>query len=221
VRDAIFQNRWGRDVVGALTTQVLCQFLQVWNLLRLVVLEPLQADRFVWKWSPDSKYSASSTYRAFFAGSTNLLGAKELWRTKAPLRVKLFFWLALHRRLWMANRRMRHRLQDGDACALCDQASETCGHLFLGCAFGRELWFKLLAPVGLATLVPEHDDNLGAWWLRQRRRLDRNNRPPFDSLMLIIAWCLWKERNARTFRQTSRNARDIFKVVVAKAEDWV
>jgi hypothetical protein len=53
----------------------------------------------VWKWSPDGKYAASLTYRAFFAGSTSLLGARELWMMKAPPKVKLFFWLALHRRL--------------------------------------------------------------------------------------------------------------------------
>jgi hypothetical protein len=47
VRDGLFQNRWARDVVGALTTQVLCQFLRVWALLRDVMLDPLQADRFV------------------------------------------------------------------------------------------------------------------------------------------------------------------------------
>jgi hypothetical protein len=40
---------------------------------------------------------------------TSLLGAKELWRMKAPPKVK-FFWLALHHRLWTAERRKRHGL---------------------------------------------------------------------------------------------------------------
>jgi hypothetical protein len=82
VKDAISQNQWGRDVVGAPTTQVICQFLQVWDLLRSVVLDPLQADRFVWKWSSDGKFSVSSTYRAFFTGAAKLLGAKELWKAR-------------------------------------------------------------------------------------------------------------------------------------------
>jgi hypothetical protein len=63
----------------------------VWELLQDVVLDLLQSDQFVWKWSPDGKYSASSAYRAFFSGSTELLGAKVLWQTKAPLCVKFFF----------------------------------------------------------------------------------------------------------------------------------
>jgi hypothetical protein len=35
------------------------------------------------------------------------------------------FWLALHCRLWTAERRKRHGLQDDDGCALCDQEPET------------------------------------------------------------------------------------------------
>jgi len=91
VKDGLMLNRWARDVEGALTAQVLCQFLRVWHLMQNVVLNPLQADRFVWRWSSDGKYFASSTYRAFFNGSTSLLGAKELWRAKVPPKVKFFF----------------------------------------------------------------------------------------------------------------------------------
>jgi len=69
----------------------------------------------------------------FFEGSTALLGAKELGKTKAPPKVKFFMWLVLHRRIWTANRRLRHGLQDSDDCNLCSQASETCDHLFVGC----------------------------------------------------------------------------------------
>ena len=99
LRDALTDNRWARDITGAPTTQVLCDYLRVWELLRSVNLRPLQPDRFIWKWLADGKYSVSSTYRAFFHGSASLLGAKELWSVKAPRQVKLFFWLALHKRL--------------------------------------------------------------------------------------------------------------------------
>jgi hypothetical protein len=79
-----------RDIVGALTTQVLCQFLQVWQLLHDVNLNPLQTDRFVWKWSPDGKYSASSAYHAFFAGSTSLLGGKGTMQDEGATQSKIF-----------------------------------------------------------------------------------------------------------------------------------
>lgn len=76
LRDALPNNRWARDITGAPTTQVLCDYLRVWELVRSVNLRPLQPDRFIWKWLADGKYSVSSTYRAFFHGSASLLGAK-------------------------------------------------------------------------------------------------------------------------------------------------
>ena len=53
LKDGIFQNRWARDLVGAPTTQVLCQYLWVWGILCDVDLHPLQEDRFVWRWTAD------------------------------------------------------------------------------------------------------------------------------------------------------------------------
>jgi hypothetical protein len=67
VKEGLLQNRWARHIRGALTAPVLCQFLGVWELLRNGESDPLLSDRFIWKWSPDGKYSASSAYRAFFS----------------------------------------------------------------------------------------------------------------------------------------------------------
>jgi len=148
------------------------------------------SDRFVWKWSSDGKYSASSAYRAFFVGATSLLGAKELWKVKAPPQVKFFSWLALHRRLWTAERRKQHGLHEADDCALCNQGNETSDHLFLGCVVARELWFKSLHPVGLDALVPAANAKLDDWWLRERLRIASDARPTFDTLVLPVSWSL-------------------------------
>jgi len=69
-----------------------------------VHLQPTVSDRFVWKWTGDGKYSASAAYRSFFLGRTLLVGAEHLWHAHAPPKVKFFFWVALHGRLWTAAR---------------------------------------------------------------------------------------------------------------------
>jgi hypothetical protein len=114
LKEGLVGYRWARAIVAAPTVQVLLQYVRVWHILDAVVLDPL----VVWKWSPDGKYQASSTYRVFFEGSTRLLGAKELLKTRAPPKVKFFMWTAIHRRLWTADRRHRHGLQDEDTCNL-------------------------------------------------------------------------------------------------------
>lgn len=214
------QHRWARDIVGAPTTQVLVQYLRVWNILGMVVLDPLQHDRFVWRWSPDGRYTASSAYHAFFAGSTSMPGVRELWKAKAPARVKFFFWLAIHGRLWSVERRKRHGLQDDDACVLCGQEPETCDHLFAGCVLTRELWAHLLLQLGLLTLAPVTMEDVCSWWLRQRERFDASLKPAFDSLVLLVSWLVWKERNSRTFSRQPSGMRELF-MKVKEADVWM
>lgn len=133
-----------------------------WRLetLEEVSLDPTVADRFIWKWMASGNYTAVSAYRSFFIGRTTLMGAKELWKASAPPRVKFFLWLALHGRLWTAERRRRHGLQDGDACALCGELPEITDHLLLSCAYAREVWWRALQQIHLQHLVPTLDDNL-------------------------------------------------------------
>jgi hypothetical protein len=55
-------------------------------------------DRFVWKRCSSGAYSVSSVYSAFFLGQMALLGAKELWKTRASNKYHFFCWLVLHGR---------------------------------------------------------------------------------------------------------------------------
>jgi fumarate reductase subunit D len=53
--------------------------------------------------------------------------------------VKFVFWLALHGRLWTAEHRMHHDLQQNTDCVLCAQDDKTIDHLFTSCVFTREV----------------------------------------------------------------------------------
>jgi hypothetical protein len=221
LREGLHNNQWARDITGAPTIQVLCQYLRVWRILQDVVLDPVLQDRFIWRWSADGKYTTSSAYRAFFAGSESMPGAVQLWKAKVPARVKFFFWLACHGRLWTAERRKRHGLQDDDACALCGQEPETADHLFLGCVVAREVWLRLLEPTGLGSLAPQRQHQIVDWWLRQRLKVDNAARTAFDALLLLICWELWKERNNVTFQRAGVPVSQLVLRIVQVASEWV
>jgi hypothetical protein len=116
---------------------------------------------------------------------------------------------------------MRHGLQDDDACVLCDQEPEACDHLFLGCVVTREFWHALLSPIGLELIAPRRDDELADWWLRSRGVLNAEARPAFDLVLLLMAWCVWKERNSRTFNGTAAGMHAMVLAVLREAEDWI
>jgi hypothetical protein len=125
-------------------------------------------DRFIWRWTVNGKYSAFSAYRSFFIGMSTMIGAKQLWKVKVPPKVKLFFWITLHSRLWTAERRWRHGLQQHGTCVLCDQDLETTDHLLASCAYARETWYRCLQLAGMETL-PQGDVTLVDWWLTTRK----------------------------------------------------
>lgn len=72
----------------------------------------------------------------------------------------------------------------------------------------------------LESIVPRHDDALVDWWLRCRLLLHANARPTFDTAILLTAWCVWKERNNRTFNRSLAGLHAMFLAVIREAEDW-
>jgi hypothetical protein len=221
VRDALNDYRWTRDISGAPTAAVLAEYIRLWDAVELVQLSPRTPDRFVWKWSATGNYTASSAYRAFFIGMASLPGAQLIWKAIVPPKVKFFFWLALHGRLWTAERRRRHGLQQDGTCVLCDQSEETTNHLLCSCTVTRELWVRLLSPAGFLHLAPLQGSTLVDWWLQARVGMPADGRRAFDSLTLVTSWILWKERNKRTFEGLARSTAQLFRAVTDELEEYV
>ncbi|OEL24169.1 hypothetical protein BAE44_0014812, partial [Dichanthelium oligosanthes] len=169
VASALQDHAWISDLFGPFTVPVIVQFLQLKQRLQGTVLDPASLDRVVWKWCPSGQYSCSSAYQAFFLGQSALLGAKELWKVRAPNEYRLFFWLAIQDRCWTFDRLRHHGIRSCDRCALCSQLPETIDHLLLQCVSSREVWFRSLLRSGWAHLSPSHEDKLSGWWLCSRK----------------------------------------------------
>jgi hypothetical protein len=221
VQEALSRRRWVRHITGAPTAPVLYEYTELWEWLESVQLQPLVSDRFVWRWTPDGYYSASSAYRFFFVGMSSLLGAKELWKASAPSKVKFFFWLALHGRIWTAERRMRHGLQDTADCALCSQEDETVDHLLLSCVYTRELWSRLLRRFGWERITPLPGASLSPWWMDARRQVPKELRRGFDSTVLLVSWRVWRERNSRVFDNVASTWAEAASKVLEDGDEWI
>ena len=173
------------------------------------------------RWTPDGSYSSASAYRAFFEGRVPMRGAKELWVVRCPHKVKFFFWIALHGRLWTAERRKRHGLQESDACALCDQHAEHTDHLLLSCPYSSQVWYGLLHWTGLLPLASQGQEYLLDWWLQARSAVPDALRRDFDSATLLTTWMIWKERNRRTFDEITSTPAQLLCKIKDEAADWV
>ena len=108
-------------------------------------------------------------------------------------KMQVLFWLSLFGCCWTNNRLQRHNLRNGGPCSLCLQAPETIQHLIPGCVYSREIWFHLLRPGNLHRFTPRADMDLVEWWLPNRKRLPKETRHEFESLIILGSWCIWKE----------------------------
>jgi hypothetical protein len=104
--------------------------------------------------------------------------------------------------------------------ALCAQEVESTGHLIVGCVFAREVWFRILGCFGWQALAPANPVGFAAWWLHARKRVVRQRHKAFDSLVTLVAWRVWHERNERVFHSTCNLLPQLVGNILAELDCW-
>jgi hypothetical protein len=215
VASAMMDNAWIRDITGALTVPVIMQFIEIRQQLQDTHINGEALDTYWWHWEASGAYSCRSAYSALFAGQTQILGAPQVWKTRAPSKCRFFMWTLLLGRSWMAECHHRHGLASSADCTLCSQALEFIDHMFICCVFSKEVWFKVLRRCGWDHLLPAAPGPLVEWWLASRKRVPKPRRRVFDSTVLAVTWSIWLVRNDRAFNRVSSDPN----VMAAKAWD--
>jgi hypothetical protein len=103
VSEALTDFRWTRDLHGVLSASVICDLLNLADLLSEVILQQDQPDKHVWRLSVSEKYSTKSAYEASFQGSISFEAFDHIWKSWAPPKCS-FLWLVAHNRCWTADR---------------------------------------------------------------------------------------------------------------------
>ena len=101
-----------------------------------------------WSLSSTRLFTVQSFLLALSLPHTPLLFhlPKFLWSSKAPSKVKAFFWLVAHRKVNtndLLQLRRPYRSLNHQWCILCKGEGESIDHLFLHCPFTFGLWNKL------------------------------------------------------------------------------
>ena len=154
VVEAMHDRQWVRGIQGGLSVTAIAEYLQLWSRLDNVQLQPAQDDQCIWRWTNNGQYSAKSAYLMLHQGSATFPGHKLIWQTWAPLKVKIFLWLAFRQRHRTADRRARHGLETHTNCPLCDQELETSDHLFASCSVTLQVWHAIFATLGVNLSLP-------------------------------------------------------------------
>jgi hypothetical protein len=220
VAEALDGDAWIDDISGEMMAELWSQCLRLWEAVETVERVATRPAHIVWKGAASGGYSAKSTYEMLCHGSVRWSMSRPVWGSFAPMKCKIFAWLALKYRLWTSDRRARHGLQEiPDACYTCLQEEDNVDHLLVMCPYARQVWCRVLHSAELQLADPGFTGNLERWWTEARKRLRRVDRKHFDTMVISTAWTIWRQRNARAFRndreqktveQTVNQIRDDF-----------
>lgn len=138
------------------------------------------------------------------------------------MHAKIFIWLGLWRRCWTADRLARRALPHPTSCPFCDQDLETIDHILMGCVFAREVWFLVLHLLGFSRLEPTpRDTAFQDWWRKAAKRSGREARRGINSLIILVAWLLWKYRNRCVFDGERPRSSVLLKQIKEEINLWV
>jgi hypothetical protein len=200
VSEGLLENAWVQDLAGEISIEGCIQCIRLWEEIEKVNRNDAIPDKYVWKGAKLGVYSAKDTYDMLCQGRVIDSTFRQVWKAKAPLKGKMFCWLALRYRLWTSDRRVNHSLQTTrSACFTCLQAEDTVDHILIQCPYSRLVWYGCFQAMSVHLQEPTIEDNLENWWSATRVRVPKTDRRKFDALVILIARTLWKQRNAQVF----------------------
>ena len=74
--------------------------------------------------------------------------------------------------------------------------------MLVSCVFSRHVWTLILGGLGLPILAPQPDGRrFSGWWSEAISRAPKELKKGLNSLFILVAWELWKHRNACVFEK--------------------
>ena len=157
-----------------------------------------------------------------FEGSTRCNFCELIWSSEAPLKCRVFGWLALLGKCHTADCLQKKGWPHNTSCVMWLSEQETVLHLLATCPIAIRLWRKLLTTAGLpTTLAPDAGaTSLTEWLSTTRHAQPAHKRKSWVSLVHLTWWSLRKERNTRIFQNTAAPLSGIYACIVDEAKLW-
>ncbi|GJN17837.1 hypothetical protein PR202_gb04939 [Eleusine coracana subsp. coracana] len=213
VAEALIDDSWTQDIQGSLSMEGTIELFRLWDCLMNIDLDDNE-DQYIWRLDATGCYSSKSAYKAYYTGAITFEPWRQLWKSWAPPKCKMFLWLAIRNRCWTADRLAKRGLDHPEKCPLWDQKEETMQHLLTSFVVARQVWFALLNMLQLGTAVPQHNErNFADWWRRTIKSPPMEQRKGLNSLIILAAWEIWKHRNDCVFEGTSPSVNTILDAI--------
>ncbi|GAB2213850.1 hypothetical protein Droror1_Dr00018172 [Drosera rotundifolia] len=143
-------------------------------------------------------------YRLLRAQPPQVLWSKLVWSKGNNPRHDFILWLALLKKLRSRKWHYDKGIIDSDLCGLCSKGVYDINHMFFNCDFSSEVCRLVMANLKLKYRKRPTFEAWWCWWLKLSKGKTRS-RLKRRTVLAIMVYILWNERNKRVFLQDSNN----------------
>ncbi|KAF5452893.1 hypothetical protein F2P56_021410 [Juglans regia] len=182
-------------------------FVDFYSLLYSIRPNIQQEDGLWWCPARNGVFSVRSFYKVLTQVSEIQFPWKKLWRHKAPPKASFFVWTASLGKILTTDNLRKRRIIIADWCCMCKSGGESVNHLLLHCEIARTLWDEVFKKMELMWVMPQTVLEVLACWASIHGV--RQIKAVWKMIPICIMWCLWQERNERTFEDKERTLEEL------------
>lgn len=191
------------------------QELEDWdNLIQDLHLEDTQ-DEVTWGLERSGVFTTKSLYGFITLGGVESHLDKHLWKSKLPMKIKVFVWQIYHGKL-QAAAVLKARGWKGDHhCALCG-ATEFIDHTFFSCPLGVFVWSCLRDSIGWDGFPTSTTELMNGW-------LNKPTTSKHIGLFFFAGflWAIWRNRNKMAIeRKFPRSPSEVLWCGISFVQRW-
>ena len=101
---------------------------------------------------------------------------------------------------------------------MCRKGGESIDHLFIHCEVASEMWTVCLQLFGVIWVMPRRVSELMECWRGQLG--NREVLQLWRLVPLCLMWCLWRERNARSFEDREIGLAELKRLFLQTLYNW-
>jgi hypothetical protein len=128
-------------------------------------------------------FTTKSLYRFISHGGVCVADSRSIWRTKLPLKIKVFLWQLSFDKLQAATALKKREWRGSIHCCLCG-GKETIDHIFFRCPIAQFTWCCVRDSFGWSNFPTSWHDLQGGW-------LSNKLKIPYKLGLFVFAGVAW------------------------------
>jgi hypothetical protein len=127
-----------------------------------------------------------------------------------------FVWLAAREKILTMNTLRKQHVFVVDTCCTRKRNEESVNHLLLHCEVTCALWSTFFSCFGLSWVMPRVANLYACWWTSSSTQ----SAAVWKMVHSCLLWCLWKERNDRSFKDRKRTLAELQSLLFNSLYIW-